>query len=56
MITRLRNKIRNQDGQNLMEYAIVAGIVAAAVVAMGTYVFRSVQATEQKIQEEYQNQ
>jgi Flp pilus assembly pilin Flp len=44
---------RNRKGQNLIEYAMVAAIVASAVVAMSTYVFRSVQATQQAIQEEF---
>ena len=39
----------NQKGQNLLEYALVAAIVAAAVVAMSTYVFRAVQATQKMI-------
>lgn len=43
----------SKKGQNLVEYAIVVSIVAAAMVAMSTYVFRSVQATQQAIQEEY---
>lgn len=49
-----RNKSaeRQEKGQSLMEYAMVAALVAAAVVAMSTYVFRSVQATQQMIQEE----
>ncbi|HBR15924.1 MAG TPA: hypothetical protein DD723_10390 [Candidatus Omnitrophica bacterium] len=42
----------NDKGQNLIEYALVASIVTAAVVAMSTYVFRSVQATQQMIYEE----
>jgi Flp pilus assembly pilin Flp len=45
-------KILNKDGQTLIEYALVAGVVAAALVAMSTYVNRSVQATQQKIQVE----
>lgn len=40
----------NARGQNLIEYAIVVAVVAAAMVAMSTYVFRSVQATQQVIQ------
>ena len=44
---------KNQKGQNLIEYGLVAAMVAAAVVAMSTYVFRSVQATQQVIQEEF---
>jgi Flp pilus assembly pilin Flp len=45
---------RYHKGQNLLEYATVAAVVTAAVVAMSTYMFRSVQATQQAIQEEYQ--
>lgn len=39
-----------------MEYALVVAIVAAAVIAMSTYVFRSVQSTQQRIQEEFTNE
>ncbi len=49
----LREIVNCKKGQNLVEYAIVASIVAAAVVAMSTYVFRSVQSTQQMIQEEF---
>lgn len=41
----------NKKGQNLVEYAIVVAVVAAAMFAMSTYVFRSVQATQQMIQQ-----
>jgi Flp pilus assembly pilin Flp len=44
---------RNRKGQNLIEYAIVAGIIGSSVIAMSTYVFRSVQATQQEIQKEF---
>lgn len=43
---------KNQKGQNLLEYAIVATVVASAMIAMSTYVFRSVQATQQMIHKE----
>ncbi|MBF0533102.1 MAG: hypothetical protein HQL23_08430 [Candidatus Omnitrophica bacterium] len=46
--------IRNQHGQNLLEYTMVAAIIAAVVMAMSTYVNRSVQATQQQIQKEFQ--
>jgi Flp pilus assembly pilin Flp len=47
----MRHSNRNWcKGQNLIEYAIVVTVVASAMVAMGTYVFRSVQATQQMIQ------
>ncbi|HPN88615.1 MAG TPA: hypothetical protein PLH56_04675 [Candidatus Omnitrophota bacterium] len=42
----------NHKGQSIIEYVLVATIVAAAVMAMSTYVFRSVQATQQMIQKE----
>ena len=43
----------NKNGQNLIEYAIIVAIIATAMVAMSTYVFRSVQATQQVIQKGY---
>ncbi len=43
----------DQAGQNLIEYAMVAAVVSAAIIAMSTYVFRSVQATQQTIQTEF---
>ncbi|MCB9747079.1 MAG: hypothetical protein H6755_01560 [Candidatus Omnitrophica bacterium] len=52
----LMKKIRNKKGQNIIEYAMVAAVVSAAVVAMSTYVFRSVQATQQMIAEEFRKQ
>jgi Flp pilus assembly pilin Flp len=42
----------NKKGQNILEYTIVAAVIAAGVIAMSTYVFRAVQATQQMIQEE----
>lgn len=43
----------NHSGQSLIEYAMVAAIVSAAIIAMSTYVFRAVQATQQEIQAEF---
>ena len=43
----------NNKGQSLIEYAMVAALISVAVVAMSTYVYRSVQATQQVIQEEF---
>ena len=43
----------NHKGQSLIEYAMVATIISAAIIAMSTYVFRSVQATQQAIQIEF---
>ena len=47
------HKRRKTEGQNLIEYAIVVAVVVSAMVAMSTYVFRSVQATQQMIQSEF---
>ena len=49
-------KIRSKNGQSLMEYALIAAVISAVVVAMSTYVFRTVQATQQVIQEEFGNE
>jgi len=49
-----RRKRNNQQGQNLIEYAIVVAVVAFAMTMMSTYVFRAIQATQQAIQKEYQ--
>lgn len=52
----MKRRIRNTcQGQNLIEYAIIVAVVATAMVAMSTYVYRSIQATQQAIQKEYQN-
>jgi len=48
----MRHPRRGKRGQNLIEYAIIVAAIAAAMYAMSTYVFRSVQATQQMIQEE----
>ena len=48
--------IRNKKGQQILEYALIASVIGAAMVAMSTYVFRSVQATQQMIDQESQNQ
>ena len=46
----------SQKGQNLIEYAIVVAVVVSAMLAMSTYVFRSVQSTQQSIQQEFADQ
>src|SRR3989338_2592363 len=38
------NMLRNKKGQSTVEYAIVVGVVVAALVAMQTYVKRGLQA------------
>ena len=48
--------LRNQNGQNLIEYAIVIALVSVAIVAMSTYVYRSVQATQKVVEEEFRSQ
>jgi type II secretory pathway component PulJ len=53
---RLYHRKWNKRGQTLLEYALVAAIISAIAVAMSTYVFRSVQATQQKIQDEFANE
>lgn len=49
------NKLAASSGQSVLEYALVAAIVAAAMVTMSTYVFRSVQATQQTVTREFGN-
>jgi len=53
MASRKRKSIK---GQNLVEYAIVVALVSAAMIAMSTYVYRSVQATQKMIEEEFQRE
>ena len=43
-------------GQILIEYALVVAVVSAAVVAMSTYVFRTVQAKQKDISAEFQRE
>jgi Flp pilus assembly pilin Flp len=42
----------NHKGQSLIEYAVVVALVVAVTIAMSTYVYRAVQATQTMIQEE----
>lgn len=51
----MRHRIRNEKGQNIIEYAMVIALVSAAVIAMSTYVYRSVQATQKMIEEEFRD-
>jgi len=46
---------RATQGQSLIEYAIIVALVSAAVAAMSTYVFRSVQATQKAVTQEFTN-
>ncbi len=45
-------RIKKRQAQNLIEYSIVVAIVSAAVIAMSTYAYRSIQATQKMIEEE----
>jgi len=47
--------MRGRKGQNLIEYAVIVSVVSAAMIAMSTYVFRSIQATQQVIQDGFSN-
>ena len=47
--------LRNKKAQNLIEYAIVVALISAAVAALSTYVFRSIQATQKMISEDAEN-
>jgi Flp pilus assembly pilin Flp len=53
--TAMVRKLRNQNAQNLIEYAIIVALISAAVAALSTYVFRSVQATQKMITEDAEN-
>ena len=53
---RLKNEVTKQNGQNLIEYAIVIALVSAAMIAMSTYVYRSVQSTQKVVEKEFRNQ
>lgn len=46
----------NHKGQSIIEYAMIAAIIASAMVLMSTYVFRSVQATQQQIDQEFRTE
>ena len=43
-------------GQNVVEYALVVAIIAAAAVAMSTYVYRAVQSKQKDITVEFQRE
>ena len=48
-------KLRDQNAQNLIEYAIIVALISAALAALSTYVYRAAQATQKEISEEAQN-
>ncbi len=45
---------RFHTGQSLIEYAVVISLVAAVMMAMYTYVTRSVQSVQKKVEESAQ--
>ena len=46
-------RLKQKQAQNIIEYAIVVALVTAALSAMSTYVFRSVQSTQRAIDKEF---
>ena len=48
-------KLKNRNAQNMIEYAIVVALISAALAALSTYVFRSVQEQQKVITEESLN-
>ena len=51
----MRHTKGTKRGQSLIEYAVVVALVSVAMIAMSTYVFRSVQATQKMVDEEFAN-
>ena len=49
-------RLKDQQAQNIIEYAIVVALITAALSAMSTYVFRSVQSTQKAIDREFVRQ
>ena len=52
----MRHLIKGTKGQNMIEYAIVIALVTTAMIAMSTYVYRSVQATQKMVENEFRNE
>jgi len=48
-------KLSNKNAQNMIEYAIVVAMITAALAALSTYVFRSVQSQQKMITEDSEN-
>jgi len=49
------HRFMKNKGQYIIEYATLVALISAALIAMSTYVYRSIQSTQQKIQEEFDN-
>jgi Flp pilus assembly pilin Flp len=52
----MRQVVKGTRGQNMIEYAIIIALVSAAMIAMSTYVYRSVQATQKMVEDEFRNE
>jgi Flp pilus assembly pilin Flp len=50
------NRLKNNKAQNIIEYAVVVALVTASIVAMSTYMFRSVQSTQKALELDFSNQ
>ena len=50
------NRLNTNKAQNIIEYAVVVALVTASIVAMSTYVFRSVQSTQKTLELDFANQ
>lgn len=48
-------KLRNNKGQHMIEYAIIVSLISAAAAALSTYVFRAIQAEQKIITEDSSN-
>ncbi|MFA5059288.1 MAG: hypothetical protein WC676_01495 [Candidatus Omnitrophota bacterium] len=44
-------RLKNKNGQNLIEYVLVIALVSAAMITMSTYVYRAVQAAQKNVEE-----
>ena len=51
----MRHLKEKKEGQSLIEYAVIVSLVSIAMIAMSTYVFRAVQATQKMVEEEFAN-
>ena len=49
-------RIKGTTGQNMIEYAIVIALVSTAMITMSTYVYRSVQAAQKMVEDEFRNE
>ncbi|MEI8012175.1 MAG: hypothetical protein WCI27_06815 [Candidatus Omnitrophota bacterium] len=52
----MRVKKYRGKGQNVVEYALIVAIIAAAAVAMSTYMYRAVTSKQKDITAEFQRE